>query len=134
MPTTTAGPLRVETVVTGEARQFLENGRMLGSRQQISEIKGRLGIIPNMDRTLTSNRRSCLQLVRALMKSDMVNLIEADEVRERVGVFLVEKPRERYTTADNRCEGQQPAFLAPTWSQLGDVRRSEPCRGRLGKR
>ena len=108
--------------------------RMLRSRQEISEMKERLGIIPYMDRTLASNRRRYLQLVRALMKRDMVNLIEADEVRERVGVFLVEKPGERYTTTDNRCEGQQPAFLASTWSQHGDVRRSEPCRGRLGKR
>ena len=64
---------------------------MLGSRQEISEMKERLGIIPNMDRTLAINRRRCLQLVRALVKRDMVNLIEADEVRQRVGVFLVEK-------------------------------------------
>ena len=136
MPTATARSPRVETVVTGETRQYLEGGmqRMLRSRQDISEMKERLGIIPYTDRTLASNRRRYLQLVRALMKRDMVNQTEADEVRERVGVFLVEKTRERYTTADNRCEGQQLAFLAPTWSQLGDVRRSEPCRGRLGKR
>ena len=51
----------------------------------------RLGIIPYRDRTLASNRMRYLQLVRAL-KRDMVNLIEADEVRERVGVFLVDKP------------------------------------------
>ena len=94
MPTTTAGSPRVETVVTGETRQYLENGmeRMLRNRQEISEMKERLGIIPYMDRTLASNRRRYLQLVRALLKRDMVNLIEADEVRERVGVFLVEKP------------------------------------------
>ena len=30
----------------------------------------------------------------------MVNLIEVDGVREHVGVFLVERTRERYTTAD----------------------------------
>ena len=34
LPATTAGSLRVETVVTGEARQYLENGR-----QEISEMK-----------------------------------------------------------------------------------------------
>ena len=44
MPTTTAGSPRVETVVTGETRQYLENGmeRMLRSRQEISEMKERL--------------------------------------------------------------------------------------------
>ena len=90
MPTTTAGSPRVETVVTGETRQYLvENGmeRMLRSRQEISEMEERLGIIPHMDRTLASNRRRYLQLVRALLKRDMVNLIEADEVRERVGAL-----------------------------------------------
>ena len=45
MPTTSAGSPRVETVVTGETRQDLENGmeRMLRSRQEISEIKGAFG-------------------------------------------------------------------------------------------
>ena len=59
MPTTTAGSPRVETLVTGETRQYLENGmeRMLRSRQEISEMKERLGIIPHMDRTLASNWR-----------------------------------------------------------------------------
>ena len=94
MPTTTAGSPRVETVVTGETRQCFEHGmeRMLRSRQEISEMKERLGIIPHMYRTLASNQRRYLQLVRAFMKRDMVNLIEADEVRERVGVFWLEKP------------------------------------------
>ena len=55
------------------------------------------------------------------MKRDMVNLIEADEVRERVGVFLVGKTREGYTKADNRCESQQLALLALAWSQLSRV-------------
>ena len=92
--------------------------RMLRSRQETSEMKERLGIIPYMDRTLASNRRPrYLQLVRPLLKRDMVNLIEAHEVRERVGLFLVENPGKRYTTVD---------FLAPTWSQLSDVRKSEP--------
>ena len=45
-----------------------------------------------MEKTLASNRRRYLQLVRALLKRDMVTLIEVDEVREHVGVFLVEKP------------------------------------------
>ena len=45
-----------------------------------------------MDKTLASHRRRYLQLVRGILKRDMVNLVEADEVRERVGVFLVEKP------------------------------------------
>ena len=94
MPTTTAGSLRVETAVTGETRQYLENGmeRMLRSRQEISEMKERLGIIPKMDKTLASNRRRYLQLVRALLKRDMVTLIDVDEVLEHAGVFLVEKP------------------------------------------
>ena len=89
MPTTTAGSLRVETVVTGETRQYLENGmeRTLRSRQDISEVKERLVIIPYMDRTLASNRRRYLQLVRDLLKRNMVNLIEAKEVRDCVGVF-----------------------------------------------
>ena len=30
--------------------------------------------------------------MRALLKRDMVTLIEVDEVRERAGVFLMEKP------------------------------------------
>ena len=94
MPTTTAGSHRVETVVTGETRQYLENGkeRMLRSRQEISEMKERLEIIPYMDKTLASNRRRYLQLMRAFLKRDMVTLIEVDEVREHAGVFLVGKP------------------------------------------
>ena len=93
MPTTTAGSHRVETAVTGETRQYLENGmeRMLRSRQEISEMKERLRIIPYMDRTLSSNQRRYLQPVRALLKRDTVHLIEVDEVREHVGVFLVER-------------------------------------------
>ena len=53
MPTTTAGTHRVETVVTGETSQYLENGmeHMLRSRQEISEMKERLVITPHMDRT-----------------------------------------------------------------------------------
>ena len=85
---------RVETVVTGETRQYLENGkvRMLRSRQEISEMKERLRIIPFMDKTLASNRSHYLQLARALLKRDLVTLIVVDEVREHVGVFLYEKP------------------------------------------
>ena len=51
MPTTTAGSLRVEKVVTGETRQYFENGmeHTLRSRQEISEMKERLRIIPYMD-------------------------------------------------------------------------------------
>ena len=73
--------------MTGETRQYLENGmeRVLRSRQEISEI-ARLGIIFYMDKTMASNRRRYLQLVRALMKRDMVTLIEVDEVREHAGV------------------------------------------------
>ena len=70
--------------MTGETRQYLENG--------MERMKQRLGIIPCMDRTLASNRRCYLQLVRALLKRDMVSLTEVDEVREHAGVFLVEKP------------------------------------------
>ena len=43
-----------------------------------------------MDKTLASNRRRYLQLVRALLKRDLVNLIKVDEVREHAGAFLVE--------------------------------------------
>ena len=91
MPTTNEGSPRVETVATSETRQSPENGtdRILRSRQEISEMKERLGIIPYW--ALASNQRRYLQLVRALLKRDMVSLIEADEVRERVGVVLVEK-------------------------------------------
>ena len=48
MPATTAGSHRVETVVTGETRQCLESDmeRVLRSRQEISEMKERLKIIP----------------------------------------------------------------------------------------
>ena len=49
-------------------------------------MEERLGIIPNMDKTLASNRWRYLQLVRALLKRDM------GEVRGHAGVFLVEKP------------------------------------------
>ena len=65
--------------------------RMLRSREEISEMKERLGIILHMDKTLASNRRHYLQLVRALLKRDMVSPVEVDEVREHAGVFLVEK-------------------------------------------
>ena len=128
MSTTIAGSLRVETVVTGETHRYPESGmeRMLRSRQEISEMKERLEITLYMDMTLASNRSRYLQLVRALLKRGMVNLIKADEVRERVGVILVEN-QGKYTTTDYRCEDQHAAFLASTWSQLGDVRRSEPC-------
>ena len=61
---------RVETVVTGETENGME--RVLRVRQEIS------GIIPYMDKTLASNRRRYLQLVRALLKRDMVTLIEVD--------------------------------------------------------
>ena len=69
LPATTAGSHRVETSVTGETRQHLENGmeRMLRSRQDISDMKKRLGIIPYIDKTLPSSRRHYLQLVRALL-------------------------------------------------------------------
>ena len=45
LPAIPAGSLRVETVVTVETRQYLENDmeRMLRSRQEISEMKERLG-------------------------------------------------------------------------------------------
>ena len=68
------------------------------------------------------------------MKRDMTNLIEADEVRERVGVFLVDKPGRDTQRLIIDARVSNLHFLLPTWSQLGDVRRSEPCRGRLGKR
>ena len=108
--------------MTGETRQYLENGmeRMLRSRQEISEMKERLGIIPYVDKTLASNRMRYLQLVCALMKRDLVTLIEVDEVREHAGVFHGGKAGESYTTADCRCEGQQPALLASTWGRFGD--------------
>ena len=78
LPATTAGSLRVEIVVTGETRQYLENGmeRMLKSRQEISEMKERLGITPYMDKTFAFNRRRYLQLVRALLKRDLVTLTD----------------------------------------------------------
>ena len=80
--------------MTDETRQDLENGseRMLRSRQEFSEMKERLGITPNMDKTLASNRSRYLQVERAFLKRDLVTLIEVDEVREHAGVFLVEKP------------------------------------------
>ena len=92
LPATTAGSPSVETVVTGETRQYLENGmeRMVRSRQEISEMKERLGIIPYMDKTLASNWRRYLQLERALLKRDTVTLIVVDEVRGHAGFFLVE--------------------------------------------
>ena len=94
LPITTAGSHRVESVVTGETRQYLENGmeRMLRSRQESMEIEERLGIVPYMDKTLASSRRRYLQLVRALLKRDLVTLIDANEVREHPCVSLVEKP------------------------------------------
>ena len=45
-----------------------------------------------MDKTLASNRRRYLQLLRAPLKRDLVTLIDVNEVREHAGVFLVEKP------------------------------------------
>ena len=119
MPTTTAGSLRVETVVTGETRQYLENGmeRTLRSRQDISEVKERLVIIPYMDRTLASNRRRYLQLVRDLLKRNMVNLIEAKEVRERVGVCFVEKPWKNTQRMIIDARVSNLHFLPPVESQ-----------------
>ena len=67
--------------------------RMLRSRHDISEMKERLGITspsPHMDKTLAFNRRRYVQLVRALLKKDLVTLVEVDEVHEHAEVFLVE--------------------------------------------
>ena len=94
---------------------------VLRSRQEISEMNERLG-----DHSLASNRGRHLQLVRALLKRDMV--IEVGEVRQHAGVFLVEKQgKDTHWLIIDRCECQQPAFLASTWSQFGDLRGAEPC-------
>ena len=84
LPSTTAGSPRVEK---GETRHYLENGmeRMVRCRHKVVEMKEKAGITPYMDRTLASNRKRYLQLVRALMKRDLVNLTEAEEVREHAG-------------------------------------------------
>ena len=66
--------------------------RMLRSRHEVAEIQEKAGITFCVGRTLTSNRKRYLQLVRALMKRDLVTLIPLEEVREHAGVFLVEKP------------------------------------------
>ena len=58
--------------------------RMLRSRQEISEMKLCLGIIPYMDRTLGLQPEASFATCASPMKRDMVNLIETDEVRERV--------------------------------------------------
>ena len=42
-------------------------------------MKERLGITPHMDKTLASDRRRYLQLARALLKRDLVTVIEVDE-------------------------------------------------------
>ena len=52
-----------------------------------------------MDKTLASNRRRYLQLARALLKRDLVTLIEVDEVCEHAGGFLVEN-QGKYTATD----------------------------------
>ena len=65
------------------------------------ETKERLGIVPDMDKTLASNRRRYLQLVRAVLKRVLFTLTDVNEVHEHAGVFLVEKSRERHITADH---------------------------------
>ena len=116
MPTTTPGSPRVET------HQYLENGmeRMLRSKQETSEMKELFG-----DNSLpwTKLWRRNLQLVRALLKRNMVNMIEADEVRERVGVFLVDLSGKDSQRLIIDAMVSNFHFL----KQLGDVRRSEPC-------
>ena len=84
-----------------------------------------------MAKTLASNRRRYLQLVRALIKRDLVTLIEVDEVREHAGVFL-EENQGKYTATDCCREGQQHAFSTPAQGQLGDFGGPESCRGSNG--
>ena len=102
--------------------------RTLRSRQEISEMKERLGITPNMDRALASNWRRYLQLVRAPMKPDMVNLIG----RERVGIFSVEKPGKDTQRLIIDARVSNLHFLPPLGVSL--VTSEGLSRGRLGKR
>ena len=80
-------------------------------------MKERLGIIPHMDRTLASDWRRYLQLVRApfffFLKRDMVSLIGVDEVREHVGVLLVEKPGKDTQQLINDTRVSNFHFLPP---------------------
>ena len=83
MPTTTAGSPRA--VVTGETRQYLENGmeRMLRSKQEISEMKERLGIIPHGQNF-------------GLQSEALFTLIEVVEVREHAVFSWWTKQGKRY--------------------------------------
>ena len=57
----------------------------------VQELKRECGVKPYTDKTLASSRRRYLQLALALLARDLVELIPIEEVREEVGVFLVEK-------------------------------------------
>ena len=89
------------------------------------EMKSVWGMFPYMDKTLAS---SYLQLVRALLKLDLVTLIDANEVREHPCVFLVEKPGKdtQRLIIDARVSNMH--FFASARSKLGNFRELESCR------
>ena len=87
----------------------------------------RLEITPYMAKTLASNRRRYLQFVRALLKRDMVTLIEVDEVRENAGVFLVEQRGKDTQRLIIDVRVRKTSFFTSTAGQFGDLRRPESC-------
>ena len=98
LPATTAESLRVETVVTGETREYFKKWYGAHAEKQARYFgdEGTFGNNPplpshHMYKTLAFNRWRYVQLVRALLKKDLVTLVEVDEVREHAEVFMVEK-------------------------------------------
>ena len=125
LPSSTAGSPAVETVVSDAARQFLGGDlqRMLRSNDEVKALKEAKKITPYMDRILATSRRRYLQVIRALLKRDMVTMLDPSEVHEHVGLFFGGEERQGDPEVDHRCEGCQPALPTPTRCGSGDVRR-----------
>ena len=94
LPATTAESPRVETVVTGETRQYFENGmeRMMRSRHDISEMKERFGNTPLHGQNFGLQSEALRETCTNPFEKGSGHSVQVDEVRKHDEVFLVEKP------------------------------------------
>ena len=65
--------------------------RMLSTEQEFKELSDANPITLYWDRTLKSNRRRYVRLVRTRLKRSLVGMHRARDVRGRVGIFFVHK-------------------------------------------
>ena len=88
MPQTTTGSPWLEDVAPAPSLQYLEKGmqRMLSIEHEVNELSDATPITPYWDRTLKSNHRKYVRLVRTLYKRSLVGMHRARDVRGRVGI------------------------------------------------